>query len=389
MAQRVRTDWILFWTIILLVCLGLVMVFSSSAVMAELKYGKKEPVGSLHFVSHQLGWAVLSFFVLMYCKRKDYRLLKKPVLAFGSLGVVMALLIAVYFFDPDAHRWFRFPLGSIQPSEFAKPALILFMAYFLTRRPDDSINNRHNLYQATLVLVFLSLAVVIADLGTAVVLIATAFVVMFAAGLARRYCVVALIVAFLFGTTAVAMKPYRLARVIAFIDQVVGAEPSLAVQLDPSGRLVRYLTSSEKTRDAHYQVWQSEIAVGSGGWIGLGLGSGKQKWLFLPEAHTDFIYAIVGEELGLAGCATILIGFVVILWRGFRLYWTAPDDYGRYLALGVTACIVIQAMFNMSVVLGMGPTKGIPLPMISNGGSSLLSTLTCLGILLSVSEQSA
>lgn len=388
MAQRVRTDWILFWTIILLVCFGLVMVFSSSSVMAELKY-KKEQFASLHFVSHQLGWAIPSFFVLMYCKRKDYRSLKNPALVFGCLGAVLASLVAVYFFDKDAHRWFRFPMGSVQPSEFAKPALILFLAYFLTRRADESINNPHNVRQAALVLGFLSIAVVIADLGTAVVLIATTGVVLFAAGLNRRYCTIALVAALLFGIIAIGVKPYRLARVISFIDKAIDAEPSVAVQLDPSGRLVRYITSSEKSRDAYYQVHQSKIAVGSGGWFGLGLGNGKQKWLFLPEAHTDFIYAIIGEELGLAGCAAILAGFVIILWRGVRLYWTAPDDYGRYLALGVTACIVIQAMFNMSVVLGMGPTKGIPLPMISNGGSSLLSTLTCMGILLSVSEQSS
>ena len=186
MAQRVRTDWILFWTIILLVCFGLVMVFSSSAVMAELKY-KKEQFASLHFVSHQLGWAIPSFFVLMYCKRKDYRSLKNPALVFGSLGAVLASLVAVYFFDKDAHRWFRFPMGSVQPSEFAKPALILFLAYFLTRRADESINNPHNVRQAALVLGFLSIAVVIADLGTAVVLIATTGVVLFAAGLNRRY----------------------------------------------------------------------------------------------------------------------------------------------------------------------------------------------------------
>lgn len=388
MAQRVRTDWILFWTIILLVCFGLVMVFSSSSVMAELKY-KKEQFASLHFVSHQLGWAIPSFFVLMYCKRKDYRSLKNPALVFGCLGAVLASLVAVYFFDKDAHRWFRFPMGSVQPSEFAKPALILFLAYFLTRRADESINNPHNVRQAALVLGFLSIAVVIADLGTAVVLIATTGVVLFAAGLNRRYCTIALVAALLFGIIAIGVKPYRLARVISFVDKAIDAEPSVAVQLDPSGRLVRYITSSEKSRDAYYQVHQSKIAVGSGGWFGLGLGNGKQKWLFLPEAHTDFIYAIIGEELGLAGCAAILAGFVIILWRGVRLYWTAPDDYGRYLALGVTACIVIQAMFNMSVVLGMGPTKGIPLPMISNGGSSLLSTLTCMGILLSVSEQSS
>jgi cell division protein FtsW len=129
--------------------------------------------------------------------------------------------------------------------------------------------------------------------------------------------------------------------------------------------------------------------VGSGGFLGLGLMESKQKWLFLPEAHTDYIYAIVGEELGFFGCTAVLGGFLIILWRGLRLYWTAPDDFGRYVALGVTASIVTQAMINMSVVLGMGPTKGIPLPMISSGGSSLLSTLMCLGLLLSVSEQSS
>jgi cell division protein FtsW len=116
---------------------------------------------------------------------------------------------------------------------------------------------------------------------------------------------------------------------------------------------------------------------------------GKQKILYLPEAHTDFIYAVVGEELGLFGCAAVLLGFVIILWRGFQLSWVAQDDFGRYLALGVSSSIVIQALINMSVVLGMGPTKGIPLPMISAGGSSLMSTLICLGMLLSVSEHAA
>jgi cell division protein FtsW len=149
------------------------------------------------------------------------------------------------------------------------------------------------------------------------------------------------------------------------------------------------MNESETTRDASYQPRQSRIAIGSGGFLGLGLMESKQKWLFLPEAHTDYIYAVVGEELGFFGCTAILTGFLIILWRGLRLYWTAPDDFGRYLALGVTASIVIQAMINMSVVLDMGPTKGIPLPMISSGGSSLLSTLMCLGLLMSVSEQSS
>jgi len=134
-------------------------------------------------------------------------------------------------------------------------------------------------------------------------------------------------------------------------------------------------------------VRQSKIAVGSGGLTGLGLMQGKQKLLYLPEAHTDFIYAVVGEELGLAGCAGLVALFMVILWRGLHLVRAAPDDFGRYLALGVTSMVVVQALMNMSVVLDLAPTKGIPLPMISYGGSSLLSTMASMGLLLSVSEQ--
>jgi cell division protein FtsW len=143
--------------------------------------------------------------------------------------------------------------------------------------------------------------------------------------------------------------------------------------------------SSLATRDTAYQARQSKIAVGAGGVLGVGLMQGKQKLLYLPEAHTDFIYAVVGEELGLWGCTAILAGFFVILWRGLRLFWVA-DDFGRFMAVGIVASLMIQALINMSVVLDMGPTKGIPLPMISYGGSSLLSTLTSLGMLLSISE---
>jgi cell division protein FtsW len=157
--------------------------------------------------------------------------------------------------------------------------------------------------------------------------------------------------------------------------------------LDKSGKLKAYVQSSLATRDPGYQAKQSRIAVGSGGLMGVGLMEGKQKLLYLPEAHTDFIYAVVGEELGLWGAGGVLLGFFVLLWRGLRLFWLAPDDFGRYIALGVTVSVVVQALINMSVVLDIGPTKGIPLPMISYGGSSLLGTLTSLGLLLSVSEQ--
>ncbi len=377
MAQRVKTDWLLFNTILLMVCFGLVMVYSASSVGAHFKFES-----STHFALRQLGWALGSFAVLMYCKKRDYRVMRSPHFAFGALGVVLILLIAVYFVDGRTHRWFRLPMGSIQPSEFAKPALVLFLAYFLTRHT-QFINEKRTILQAGLALAVLAITVVVADLGTAIVLVATALVMFFVAGLNRQYFAIAVAGIALFAGMAVAMKPYRLARLILFVD------PDFLIldTLDSSGKIKKYLSDSVAGRGGGYQIQQAKIAIGSGGFTGLGLMASNQKWLFLPEAHTDTIYAVVGEELGFGGCFAILAGFLIITWRGLRLYWTAPDDFGRYLALGATASIVIQALINISVVLDLGPTKGIPLPMISFGGSSLLSTLLCLGMLMSVSEQ--
>jgi cell division protein FtsW len=222
------------------------------------------------------------------------------------------------------------------------------------------------------------------DLGTAIVLVLPAAIVFYVAGLQRKFVAAALAAGLLASLAFVASKPYRMARIIGFFDpdyKVIG-------YFDPDERIKKYVNESITTRDTGYQVRQSKIAVGSGGVLGLGLMQGKQKILYLPEAHTDFIYAVVGEELGLFGCGALLAGFMVILWRGMQLCWITEDPFGRYLALGLTSSIVVQALINMSVVLGMGPTKGIPLPMISAGGSSLLSTLICLGMLLSVSEHS-
>lgn len=331
MAQRVRTDWTLFWTIVFLVCFGLVMVFSSSAVVADVKFKKTEQAfAGFHFVVRQLGWAALSFVLMMICKRLDYRRLNDPRVAFGSLGVVMCSLVAVYILG-SKHRWFQLPLtGHIQPSEFAKPVLVIFLAYFLTRRQGEStaqlLNDKHSLRQAGLVLGALALAIGLADLGTALVLLATAGVVFFAAGLSPRYCAIAAAAVVLFALAGVAAKPYRRARVVTFLDNALRLETSIA-DYDPTGVLKKSMTETENKSDTYYQLHQSKIAVGSGGLAGLGIMQGRQKWLFLPEAHTDFIYAIVGEELGLAGCTLILAGFVIIMWRGFRLYWTAPDDF--------------------------------------------------------------
>jgi cell division protein FtsW len=375
---RLRTDWILFLTIVAMVGFGLVAVYSASSAVAELRYH----VAPYFFVVRQLGWAAFSFLVLMYFKRTDYRRMNTPAWAFSGLGMVLGLLVIVYFADPRAHRWFRLAgVGSFQPSEFAKPALILFLAYFVARRA-HIINDRRTIRQALVAVLMLAFMVVVADLGTALVPVITAVLVFWIAGLEWRYMLRVGLIGLLLIIVAICSRGYRLGRIVAYVDP----DYSKIERIDPNGWLKSYIQRSTSVRDASYQPRQSKIAVGTGGVLGIGLMQGKQKLMFLPDAHTDFIYATVGEELGLWGATAVMAGFLVILWRGARLFLLARDDFGKYLALGVTLSIVVQALINMSVVLDMAPTKGFPLPMISFGGSSLLSTLVSLGMLLSVSE---
>lgn len=387
---RYRTDWILFMTTLVLVVLGIAVVYSaSSATMvakqtarpdlapAELTWWK--PVGAT-LVWKQIIAAVLGFLALMILKRVDYRQLNDVRWAFLPLGLILPGLIIAYLYGRK-HRWISFGIADLQPSEFAKPALIVFLAWFVVKRLRH-INSFQTLKPAVLAIAVVGVLVLAADFGTAVVLLGTAAAMFFVAGLDKRF--------FLFAGAAVCLvlvaslfhKPYRLKRLIAKLDP----EYKIVMTANPSGQLRDWLESVTVVADPNYQAHQSVIAVGSGGVFGLGLGEGKQKILYLPEAHTDFIYAVVGEEMGLWGTTAILIGFVIVLWRGMRLFWAAPDDFGKYLALGVTTCLVLQAFVNMSVVLDLGPTKGIPLPLISYGGSSLLSSLLALGMLLSVSE---
>lgn len=377
--QSIRTDRVLFYTVVVMVCFGLVMVASACSVTVELKEGAGK---AWFFIAKQLGAAVLGFAVLMWVKRMDYRRFQDPVWAFAPLGLVVALLVAVYFLDVRRHRWLTLGSFQLQPSEFAKPALVIFLAWFVTQRL-RAINDRHTLLPALLALGVLGGVVVAADLGTALVLVATAAIVFYVAGLERRLLAGALAGCALLGVIAICAKPYRVARIIGYLDP----EFRLLDTIDPAGRIKSYIKTSMASRDPSYQARQSRIAVGSGGVLGVGLMEGKQKLLYLPEAHTDFIYAVIGEELGIWGCSLVLLGFFVVLWRGLRLFWLAGDDFGRYLALGITASLVVQALMNISVVLDIGPTKGIPLPLISYGGSSLLSSLISLGMLLSVSEQ--
>ncbi len=377
MAQRVKTDWILFLTVLTMVCFGLVMVYSSSSIVAELKYHWS----STHFLVRQMGWAVFSFGVLLYCMKRDYRRWNNPKYAFAALGVVVLLLLLVYLTDSGSHRWLRAGPLSLQPSELAKPALALFLAYFLSRRL-GAVNDRSTLGPIAISISAMALFVAMADLGTAVVLVITTFVVIFVAGVDLRYLAVCGVLGLLLCLGFIAMKPYRLSRLIDFVDK----DHKILNKLDSGGRVLAYAHKTASTSDPGYQQLQARIALGSGGLLGAGLMESRQKMLYLPEAFTDFIYAVVGEETGFLGAAALLFGFVIVLWRGLRVALRANDNFGRYLALSVTVCVVVQALINISVVLDLIPNKGIPLPFISNGGSSLLSTLLLMGMLLSVSE---
>jgi cell division protein FtsW len=375
MGQTLKTDWILFVTVVVMVLFGVLMVSSASFVMAQLQYGS-----IWHFAWRQAAWALAGMLILMALKRMPYRRLQTPMVAFSAIAVVFLLLLLVFILDPH-HRWLRLGGVGLQPSELAKPALVIFLAYFVAWRA-RAINDRHTLAPAALVTGILFCAVVVADLGTAIVLGATAAVVFFVAGLEWKSCLIGAGIAFLGIAIFVGLEPYRTARVVKFFDPHF----TKIMRIDPRGKVRAWVEKSLVTSDTNYQLQQSQIAVGAGGLLGLGLGNSKQKLLYLPKAHNDFIYAVAAEEWGLAGSVGLLAGFLVIFWRGLRATWRIHDDFGRYLALGVTAMVVIQGLINISVVLGIVPTKGIPLPMISYGGSSLVCTLASLGILMNVSE---
>ena len=379
MAQRLKTDWILFFTVLAMVFSGVLIVYSASAIMAQMGPNHSP----WYFVKRQAAWAVLALTIMMGLKSTNYRKLRNPAVALSAISVALFLLVAVYFADPANHRWLRLggPVG-VQPSELAKPALVIFLAFFVTWRARAINNPRYTLVPAAMAVGLVILAVVVADLGTAIVLGAAAALVFFVAGLEKRYCAIVGALAMIGLVFFVFSKTYRLARVVMFFDP----QFKIIEKFDKQGTIKKRLQESLVTRDTNYQLEQSKIAVGAGGSVGLGFMAGRQKLLYLPEAHKDFIYAVAGEELGMIGSVGLLLGFGVIFWRGIRATLRINDDFGRYLALGLTVVVVVQGFMHMSVVLGMMPTKGIPLPMISYGGSSLVSTLASLGMLMNVSE---
>ncbi|HLQ78871.1 MAG TPA: putative peptidoglycan glycosyltransferase FtsW, partial [Terriglobia bacterium] len=254
---------------------------------------------------------------------------------------------------------------SIQPSELAKLALIFFLAYFIEKRKGQINNIQFTLAPIAIIVGMLALLIVKEpDLGTAIAIVLTTSVLLFVAGLDLRW----------FGMLGVLAVP-------AFYFLVYRVNWRW-------DRIMAFLHPSADPRGIGWHIGQSLISVGSGGILGLGYMEGKQKLFFLPEAHTDFIFAVIGEELGLIGTCAVLALFMVFLWRGLRASVKAPDTFGFYLGLGITMMVCLQAFINMSVVLALVPTKGIPLPFLSYGGSSFVVMLAAVGILLNVSQQS-
>ena len=359
MARKLQSDKWLFLATMALVCTSVVMVYSASAVLALERF--QQPY---LFVTKQVMWALLGVAVMTIVMRIDYRTYRNERLIWTLLGIATVLLIAVLFSRPvnGTRRWFAVGGLGIQPSELAKLAAILFAAIVLERRM-HRVNEVYALLPIGIVTAVLGgLIILEPDFGTAVTLLAVMALMIFAAGLKYRYLVGAILLSLPALYVILMSADYRRRRLITFLDPWA----------DPLGD--------------GFQIIQSLIAVGTGGVFGRGLMAGVQKLFYLPEPHTDFIFAVIGEELGLVGTSVVLICFCIIAWRGLRASMLAPDGFGAFLALGLTMMIVLQAFVNMSVVLGLMPTKGITLPMVSNGGSSLLVNLLALGVLLNISQ---
>jgi cell division protein FtsW len=362
MPRKVTPDMWLFGTVVLLLSIGVVMVYSASAIVAADRFG--DPY---FFLKKQLFWALLGSLALLGALRVDYRRLERwqwPILAGAAVLLILVLVPPLAQPINGTRRWLRLGPVSFQPAEVAKLALVIFLAAWLARHRDHLGDLRRGLAPPLIVAGMLA-ALVLAqpDLGNCVTLIAVTLALLFLGGGPVRYLVALLLTALPLMALAILLAPYRLRRVTTFLDP----------WSDPRG--------------SGFQIIQSWLALGAGGVFGRGVGESKQKLFYLPEAHTDFIFAVVGEELGFVGALAILAGFVILIWRGLRVGLRAPDAFGAYLALGITALIAVQTLVNLGVVTGSLPTKGLPLPFISFGGSALLTTMLATGVLLNISQQ--
>ena len=366
MSNTGRTDWFLFSIAAGLAVFGSVMVYSASAMMS-LKETQEQT--DLTYFYKQFGFTLAGIALMAVLSRLDYRLLENRYVVYGLLAVTCVLLLAVFTFPAinGAKRWIRFGGFSFQPSELAKVALPVFLAYFLTRRQDEIGDLKRTVLPCLIVLAGLGVLIIREpDLGTVIVLCAIFSAVFFSAGAKLTHLAPVAAGLVMVGIAALIFAPWRMRRLVAFIDPC-----------DP-----------ENAADTGYQVCQSLYAIGSGGVLGGGFAKGEQKLFYLPYPYSDFIFSVVGEELGLIGTLAVVLAFGLLLWRGARAAMNAPDRFGSLLGIGLVTGIVVQALFNISVVTSILPAKGIPLPFISSGGSSVLVTMAAVGLLMSISRAS-
>ncbi len=359
--QRVAMDRPLLFVTLTLALVGLVMVFSASAIVAGNRYQDPE-----FFLKRQIAWFGFSLLLMHVTSRIDYLLWRKlaiPILIGMVVLLVMVLVPSLGIAAKGARRWLRLGPIAIQPAEMVKLAAVIYVAAYLTKKAEKIMVFRAGLMPVLIVIGVLSgLVLLEPDLGTVVVMGLVSIVLLFLGGAKIAHlsglvlCTIPIVLALVLGSS------YRRQRLMTF----------LAPWKDPS--------------DAGFQITQSFLAFGSGGPFGVGLGAGKQKLFFLPEAHTDFVLALVGEELGLAGTATVILLFAVFVWRGFQIAARARVPFGKYMGLGITLLIGIQALVNAAVVTGLLPTKGLTLPFVSYGGSSLVVNFVGVGMLLSISR---
>lgn len=364
MKEEKRTDWFMFLIAAGLALFGALMVYSASAMMAMKESGESS---QYTYFLKQVVFVVVGIAAMLIVSRVDYHVFENKWVIYLILAITSIALISVFFFAPinGAQRWIRVGGFSFQPSELAKVALPLFLAWFLSKNEDSVTEVKKTVLPALAGLALLAgLVMLEKDLGTTIVLCAIFSAVYFAAGARLLHIGTVAAALVVIGAGAIFFAPWRVARIMAFLDPYKYSD------------------------DEAYQVVQSLYAIGSGGIFGEGFAKGQQKLFYLPYPYSDFIFSVVGEELGLIGTMAVVVVFGLLLWRGARAALTAPDRFGTLLGIGLITGIIAQALFNISVVISILPAKGIPLPFISYGGSSVLITLIGVGILLSISRQS-
>jgi cell division protein FtsW len=360
MARKLSIDKLLFAAVIALSLFGCVMIYSASAVSASESGGSP-----YRYLLKQLAALILGGIAAYGVYRVDYRKFASPWIVYGTFALAWILCVATLFRPPinNARRWLSLGPVMLQPSELLKIGLVLVLASIVSRKV-RSTGDPERAMVASVLFTGLAAGVVLLepDMGTAVCYVMLCAVLLWLAGVRARFFALGAAALVPVLATVALSASYRRARLLAFLN------PSA----DPLG--------------AGFQTIQSLIAVGAGGLTGNGLGGGRQKLFFLPYPHTDFIFAIVGEELGFLGAVSVVLCFAIVAWRGMRAARRAPDPFACYLAAGATAMLVVQAAINLSVVLALVPTKGIPLPFVSYGGSSLVASWIAAGLILNISQ---